>query len=389
MARYNFDKIINREGTHCIKWDARKRVFGSEDILPMWVADMDFETPEFIVDAIRKRSEHPVFGYSFRGNPYFHAITGWMKRRHRWNIKKEWISFSPGVVAGLTCAIQAFSEPGDGIIVQPPVYYPFFNSVKGTGRKIVENPLKRKNERYYFDLEDLHAKRDKKTKILILCNPQNPGGMVWTKEEVKGLAGFCLENNILIISDEIHSDLVFSAYKHTPVASLSEEIALNTITCMAPSKTFNIAGLASSVVIIPDKEKFEQYEQAMGVGHLNMGNIFGTVALEAAYTHGDKWVDHLVRYLEDNYLFLENYIKKEIPGIKGMKPEGTYLAWLNFQEYGMNDKELSEYILKNARIGLNNGAKFGTGGDGWMRLNFGCPRRVLEEGLNRLKNAFG
>jgi cysteine-S-conjugate beta-lyase len=389
MVRYNFDKIINREGTHCIKWDARKRIFGREDILPMWVADMDFETPGFIVDAIHQRSAHPVYGYSFRGDSYFQAVTGWLKRRHRWPVKKEWISFSPGVVAGLTVAIRAFSQKGDGIIVQPPVYYPFFNSVKGSGRIIVENPLKQKNKMYFFDLKDLSAKVDEKTKILILCNPHNPGGMVWEKEELRKLSEFCLENGILVISDEIHSDLVFSGHTHTPTASLSEKIALNTIACIAPSKTFNIAGLASSVVIIPDKKKREQYEQKMAVGHLNMGNIFGSVALEAAYTHGDEWVDHLVHYLEENSQFLESFIENEIPGIKTMKPEGTYLAWLDFRNYGMSDKELSEYLVDKAKIGLNNGAKFGTGGEGWMRLNFGCPRKVLEEGLIRLKYAFG
>jgi cysteine-S-conjugate beta-lyase len=388
MRKYNFDEIVNREGTNCIKWDARSHVFKTNDLLPLWVADMDFRTPNFIVKAIAERAAHEIYGYTFRGDSYFDAITGWMKRRHDWDIKKEWISFSPGVVAGLTFAIEAFSKPGDGVIVQPPVYFPFFDSVKGTGRKMIENPLKLKNGRYYFDFEDLKSKTDENTKILLLCSPQNPGGMVWSKEELFELAQICLENKILIISDEIHSDLAFSGNKHTPVATLSEEIAKNCVTCMAPSKTFNVAGLASSILIIPDKRKFVQYEKTIGVGHLGMGNIFGTVAIEAAYTHGDKWLQQMVCYLEENFFLLENFFKNELPNIKVMKPEGTYLVWLDFRHYGMKDEELSKFIIEKAKVGLNNGGKFGTGGDGWMRINIGCPRSILEEGLVRLKTAF-
>ena len=387
--KYNFNEIVPREGTNCIKYDALERFFGSTDVLPLWVADMDFKTPDFIVDAIKKRTEHEIFGYTFRGDSYYDSIIGWMKRRHNWEIQKEWISFSPGVVAGLTFGIEAFSKPGDGVIVQPPVYFPFFDCVKGTKRKLIENPLKIENGRYTFDFEDLKAKIDKKTKLLLLCNPQNPGGSVFSKEELTELATICLENKIMVISDEIHSDLIFAGHKHIPFASLSEEIAQNCIISMAPSKTFNVAGFSSSIVIIPNKTKFARYERAIGVAHLYMGNIFGSVAMEAAYTHGDEWLDQMLDYLWGNYKILEDFFKTKLPKVKIMKPEATYLIWLDFREYGMKNAELMKFTVENARVGLNDGGRFGTGGDGWMRINIGCPRSVLVEALERLEKAFG
>ena len=306
MKKYNFDEIVPREGTNCLKYDALKWFFNSDNLLPLWVADMDFKTPDFIVDAIKKRAEHEIFGYSFKSDSYYKSVIDWMKRRHNWEIQKGRISSSPGVVAGLTIAIEVFSKPGDGVVVQPPVYFPFFDCVKGTTRKMVENPLKIENGRYTFDFEDLKSKIDENTKLLLLCNPQNPGGMVYTREELTELANICLENNIMIISDEIHSDLIFGEYKHIPIASVSEEISQNCMVLMAPSKTFNVAGLTSSVVIIPNKVSFVRYERALGVGHLGMGNIFGSVALESAYTHGDIWLKELLEYLCENFLFLEN-----------------------------------------------------------------------------------
>lgn len=389
MKKYNFDEIVPREGTNCIKYDARERFFGSADVLPLWVADMDFRTPDFIVDAIKKRAEHEIYGYTFRPDSYFEAVVNWMKRRHDWEIKKEWISFSPGVVAGLTYAVETFSKPGDGVVVQPPVYFPFFDSVKGTRRKMIENPLKIENGRYTFDLDDLKAKIDENTRLLLLCNPQNPGGMAWTREELKALTDICLENNIMIISDEIHSDLIYPGHRHIPLASLSEEVAKNCAVLMAPSKTFNVAGLSTSLVIIPDKTKFARYERAIGVSHLGMGNIFGSVALEAAYTHGDEWLGQLMDYLWENYLFLEKFIWEKLPRVKVMRPEATYLIWLDFSDYGMKNKELSEFAIQKAKVGLNDGGRFGTGGEGWLRINIGCPRSVLREALERLAVAFG
>ncbi len=389
MKKYNFDEIVPREGTNCLKYDARERFFGKSDVLPLWVADMDFKTPDFIVDAIKKRAEHEIYGYTFRGDSYYQSIIGWMKRRHNWEIQRKWISFSPGVVAGLTFAIEAFTKPGDCVVVQPPVYFPFFDCVKGLKRKMVENPLKIENGRYTFDFEDLKAKIDGNTKLLLLCNPQNPGGMVWTRKELTELAVICLENKIMIISDEIHSDLIYKGHQHIPIASLSEEIAQNCMISMAPSKTFNVAGLSSSVVIIPNKTKFARFERAIGVGHLGMGNIFGTVAVEAAYTHGDEWLKQLLQYLWENYQLLADFFKTRLPKVKVMKPEATYLIWIDFREYGLKNDELIKFTIENARVGLNDGSRFGTGGDGWLRINIGCPRSILLEALERLGKAFG
>ncbi len=388
MKKYNFDEVIPRNGTNCIKYDARDWMFKTDDVLPLWVADTDFRTPDFIVEAIKKRAEHEIYGYTFKSDSYYNAIIGWMERRHNWSIKKEWISFSPGVVAGLTIAIETFSKPGDSVIVQPPVYFPFFDSVKGTKRNLVENPLKIDNGRLTFDFDDLKSKIDKNTKLLLLCNPQNPGGMVWTRSELEELSAICLKHGITVISDEIHSDLIFEGHTHIPFSTLSEEAAKNSVVCMAPSKTFNVAGLASSLVIIPDKAKHARYERALNVGHLGMGNIFGSVALEAAYAHGDEWLGQLMDYLWENYLFLEKFMKQYLPKVNVMKPEATFLIWLDFSAYGMNDEELMKFTVEKAKVGLNNGGRFGTGGDGWLRLNIGCPRSVLEEGLERLKTAF-
>lgn len=388
MNKYNFDEIVLREGTNCIKYDAREKMFGNGSVLPLWVADMDFKTPEFIVDAVKKRAGHEIYGYTFKPDSYFSSIVGWMKRRHNWEIQKEWISFSPGVVAGLTLAVETFSKPGDEVIVQPPVYFPFFDTVKGTKRKMVENPLKLRNGRYTFDFDDLKSKISENTRLLLLCNPQNPGGMVWTKEELQELSDICLENKIMVISDEIHSDLIFNGYKHTPFATLSEEAAQNCMICMAPSKTFNVAGLSTSLVIIPNKTLFNRYERTMGVGHLGMGNIFGSVALEAAYTHGDEWLEQMLVYLWDNFQLLDDFFKNRLPKVKVMKPEATYLVWLDFTAYGMNDTKLLKFVVEQAGVGLNNGGKFGTGGDGWLRINIGCPRSILKEALEGLGKAF-
>jgi cysteine-S-conjugate beta-lyase len=388
MKQYNFNEIIPREGTNCVKYDLRKKYFKSPDVLPLWVADADFKTPDFIVDAIKQRAAHEIYGYTFQPESYFDAIAGWMKRRHNWNVNREWISFSPGVVAGITFAIQTFSKPGDGVVVQPPVYFPFFDCVKGTKRKVIENPLKLENNRYYFDLEDLKAKVDQNTRLLLLCNPQNPGGTVRTRDELAELSEFCNERNILIISDEIHSDVVFKKHRHIPLATVSDAAEANSIILMAPSKTFNVAGLASSVVIIPDKTKRLRYERELNVGHLGMGNLFGSVALEAAYTHGDEWLQQLMDYLWNNYLYLEDFFHKHLPRVKVMNPEATYLIWLDFSDYGMNDSELIQFTTEKAKVGLNNGGRFGKGGDGWLRLNIACPRSILTEALERLKQAF-
>jgi len=384
---YNFDETIERRGTNCIKFDKNEAIFGTEDVMPMWVADMDFRTPDFIIEAIKKRLEHEILGYTFRGDSYFDSIQNWMKKRHHWDVEKDWITFSPGVVAGLTMAIEALSQPGDKVIVQPPVYYPFFDSVKGTHRNLVENPFKTVNGRLTFDFDDLKAKIDEKTKLLLLCNPQNPGGMVWTREELTELSKICMENGIIIISDEIHSDLVFKGMKHLPLPTISEEIKQNTVVCMAPSKTFNTAGLTTSVIIIPNKRLKAKFERQLHTPHLHMGNIFGTIALEAAYTQGEEWLEQLLEYLEGNFHLIEDYISQKIPQLNVMQAEATYLAWIDFSALGLKDKELEDFVIKKAGLGLSAGKVFGTGGKGFMRMNFGCPRSYLEKALKKMETA--
>jgi cystathionine beta-lyase len=385
--KYNFDEQIKRERTNCIKYDLRKGVFGKDDVLPLWVADMDFRTPDFIINALRKRLDHEILGYTFRSESYHEAIIDWMQRRHGWTIQKEWISFSPGVVAGLTLAVESFSEPGDEVVLLPPVYSPFFDSIRLTKRKMIENPLKLVNGRYTFDLDDLKLKVTDKTKLLLLCNPQNPGGMVWTREELTALANFCLEHKILVISDEIHSDLIFKGYKHIPFATLSDEIEKNCIVCMAPSKTFNLAGLTTSFIVAPNKRLHTSYERTLRIPHLHMGNIFGTVALEAAYRHGDDWLAQLIDYLWDNYLFMETYLKANLPEVVVMRPEATYLVWLDFSAFGLSDNQINDKIIQSG-VGLNRGIQFGTQGSGYMRINIGCTRVMLEEALKRIVEAF-
>lgn len=387
MKNYNFDELVDRTNTNSIKYDARKQFFGAEDVLPLWVADMDFKTPDFIIQALKQRLEHEVLGYTFRGDSYADAIINWLDQRHGWKVEKEWISFSPGVVAGLTLAIDTYSKPGDEVIVQPPVYFPFFDSVKGMGRQMVENPLKLEDGRYTFDLEDLKSKITPKTKMLLLCNPQNPGGMVWTKAELEALATVCLENRVLIVSDEIHSDLVFEGHQHIPLPTLSEEIANNCVVCMAGSKTFNIAGLTTSFVVIPNKKLFVRYERTLKVPHLHMGNIFGSLALETAYREGAGWVDQMVGYLLENYRFLESFLKENLPQVVPMKPEATYLIWLDFSAFQLSDEELNDKLIK-AGVGLNRGVQFGKQGSGYMRINIGCPKATLEQALIRMKQAF-
>lgn len=384
---YNFDEIIDRENTDALKYDFRKFYFGKKNVLPMWVADMDFRTPDFILNAVKKRAEHPVLGYSFRSDAYNKAIVQWLHSRHQWQIKKEWITFSPGVVPGLTLAVTTFTKPDDKIIVQPPVYFPFFSSIEGPGRQIVNNPLKLKDGRYHIDFKDLKNKIDKKTKMLIFCSPHNPGGMVWKKEELELLAQICLENNILILSDEIHSDLVFKPHKHIPLASLSEETAQNVITYMSPSKTFNMAALSTAYVVIPNAHLKKAYDEALEYFHLHIGNVFGNVALQAAYKHGGAWLDQMLEYVRQNIDYVINFTRKNIPIVKPIRPEGTYLIWIDFNELGLDQPELKKLIINRAGIGLNDGVTFGIGGTGFMRMNAACPKIVVNQAMDHIHKA--
>ena len=386
MKHYNFDEIIERRGTDCVKYDMLEEVFGNSDALPLWVADTDFRVPDFILDALHQRMDHEILAYSYRPDSYFEAIINWLDRQHGWKIDKEMITSSPGVVSAVTMLIMALSEPGDKVIVQPPVYFPFFTSIKGSGRKMVENPLMLKDGRYTFDFENLRKIIDPQTKLLVLCSPHNPGGMVWKMEELEELSSICTENGIVIISDEIHADVVFTENKHIPIPLVSEEIAMNSAVLMAASKTFNIAGLSTAFVIIPNKKIRVKYERVLHTVHIDSGNIFGNIATEAALKNGYDWLSQLMIYLENNYNFLETFLTARIPQVKIMKPEATFLVWLDFSAYNLSEKQLGK-ILIDGGVALNNGSKFGTGGEGYFRLNFGCPRAILEEGLIKIEKA--
>ncbi|GED29990.1 MalY/PatB family protein [Brevibacillus centrosporus] len=385
--RYDFDKVINRLNTASVKWDEVDRIFGDKDLLPLWVADMDFQVPAPVTDALRARVEHGIFGYTERPESYYEAVIGWMERRHQWSVQKEWICHCPGVVPALSYLVQVFTQPGDKVIIQPPVYHPFTSVVADNGREVVHNPLKYEEGRYFMDFEDLRQKMDPSVKLLILCNPHNPGGRVWTKEELTELGNICLENNVMVISDEIHGDLILKGHKHIPFAAISEEFAQNSIICTAPSKTFNMAGMQTSNIIIPNQEYREAFQKMMSTLVLRMTNTFGVVATEAAYRHGDEWLDQLLVYLQGNLDFLTEYIETHIKGIKVIQPEGTYLVWLDCRELGMDTKGLQEFMGKQAKVAVNQGHVFGPGGEQFIRLNMACPRSLIEEGLERIAKA--
>ena len=383
---YDFDEVIDRTNTNCEKYDARERIFGTKDLIPLWVADTDFKAPPFIVKAIKDRAEHEIFGYPVKPESYYKSIQNWLFQQHRWNIEKEWISFSPNVVIGLASVVLSMTEPGDKIIVQPPVYFPFFHVVEGNGRIMTENQLILKEGRYYFDFDDLKNKIDDKTKMLLLCNPHNPGGRVWEKDELAELARICIEKDIIVVSDEIHSDLIFSGSQHIPFATLSDEAAQRCVTASSASKTFNIAGLSSAYLIVSNEKLRSKLKRFFQATHISEGNLFGLVATEAAYSHGKEWLTQLLDYIERNYQFLEEFLRDNIPALKPMKPDGTYLAWIDFSGLPFSPDEAYTKMV-DAGVGLSPGYLFGTGGNNFMRLNMGCPLSVLEEGLIRMKKA--
>ena len=385
--KYNFDEIIKRENTNSVKYDLRKKLFGNADVIPMWVADMDFRTPDFIVEAIRKRTVHEIFGYTFRSDSFNDSVVNWMQKRHNWKVEKEWISFSPGVVPALNILVQTLTKPEDKVIVQPPVYFPFFGAVENNGRRMVENELKLVNGRYEIDFEHLESIIDKDVKMLLLCSPHNPCSRVWDKVELEKIANICLKNNVLIVSDEIHSDLILKPFKHVPTASISKEISDITITCVAPSKTFNLAGFHTSAVICSNAELLKKYNKFLDDFHLGGGNIFGFEALESAYNNGENWLTQLLEYLGNNVQFVKDFLQKNIPEIKIINPEATYLLWLDFRGLNMSNKEIKKILIEKTNVGLSDGRMFGRGGDGFQRLNIACPRVVLEKALMNICNA--
>lgn len=384
---YSFDSIINRVGTNSVKWDNLKELYGRDDLIPLWVADMDFKAPSEIVEALKDRVEHNVYGYTFPSDKYYNAVISWMKRRHNWTIERDWIVYTPGVVPALSYAIRAFTKPGDKIILQSPVYHPFYSAIEDNGRHVVNNPLTYKDGKYYMDYEDLESKIDSKTKLLILCNPHNPVGRVWTKNELRKLADICIKNDILIISDEIHFDIVYRGNEHTVFGSLSPEISANSIVLTAPSKTFNVAGLQVSNVIIPNRKLRERFAMETEKDHISSPNIFGGEALIAAYDKCEYWLKELLDYLEGNRDFFINFIEERIPKLKIVNPEGTYLMWVDCSELNMNPEELSDFFVNKCRVALNSGEMFGEEGKAFQRFNIGCPRSILKEALERIERA--
>ena len=385
---FNFDEEINRAGTNCYKYDMRKDIFNTEDVLPMWVADGDFKAPEAVIKAIEERLHHGIFGYTFKGDDYFEAIINWNKMRHGWNIKKEWIHYSPGVVPSLNLAVTTLTEPGDEVIIQSPVYFPFYSAVTTYKRKILRNPLVLNNEgRYEMNLQELEEKISTRTKLLFLCSPHNPTGNVWKKEELEALCNLCIKNNITIVSDEIHADLIFPGNKHIPTAKLSEEISQNTITFMAPSKTFNIAGLSSSYMVSENEELLNKVSKPLKDLHLTHGNIFGITATVAAYNNGSEWLDAQMNYFTDTLKYVNQFVDNELPQVKLIQPEGTYLLWFDFRSLNLKQEELNKLLITKAKVGLSDGAVFGKEGIGFERMNIACPRSSVIKALKMIKSA--
>ncbi len=384
---YDFDKKIERTGTDSVKYDLVGELFGSDDLLAMWVADMDFEVPDFIREAIAARNEHPILGYTYRPVRFYEALTAWLERRHQWKVSPGSVSFSPGIVPALNLCVLGMTAPGDRIVVQPPVYFPFFKAVTDHDRTLVHNPLIADQGHYSIDFEHLEAEFRKGVSMFFLCHPHNPVGRVWTAEELETLASLCIRYKVTVVSDEIHSDLLLFGHRHIPLASLGKEIADLTITCVAPSKTFNLAGLHSSGVILSNPDLKLKYDNMLNAVHVGGGNIFGQVAMEAAYTHGDKWLDQLIMYLENNFRILSDGLQAAAPGLVISPLQATYLAWLDFSFLHMEDRELKEFIIRKARLGLNDGPMFGPGGEQHQRLNLATQAATVKEATRRIIEA--
>lgn len=385
--KYNFDAVIDRMGTGSIKHDLKWEIFQNREVLPMWVADMDFETPDFIRQAVAKRALHPVYGYTFRDEEYYQSIISWMSRRHSWHVERDWIVFSPGVVPALNMVVLALTSPGDKVIVQPPVYFPFFTAVKDHERELVYNELLCVNNRYLINFE-LLEQQAKDARLLILSNPHNPVGRCWTRDELSRLGDICLQNNMMVLSDEIHGDLVLPPNKHQVFANVSEALSGITITAHAPSKTFNLAGLSTSSLIIRDEEIRKKVKSVVQKLHLEMGNIFGNEATKAAFQQGDAWLDQLLVYLNENIRLTQSFLADQLPDLKVFVPEATYMIWLDFAAFGLDDKSLREKMIHEAGLGLSPGIDFGPGGSLKMRLNVACPRSVLLNALQKLVLTF-
>lgn len=392
--KYNFDEIIPRKGTNCVKHDGLKANFGADDILPMWVADMDFRSPDFVMKAIRERCEHEVLGYAVPGKSYWETICDWMQRHYKINASCEELHFIPGIVAGISFAIQALTQPGDSILILTPVYPPFVNLPQNSGRRLVCSPLKEKDDHFCIDFADLE-KKAQRCKMMILSNPHNPVGTVWSKGELQMIADICQRNGMILISDEIHADLTLSnsPLPHTSFSTIGEAAKACSITFIAPSKTFNIAGLGSSVCYIPNEELRKRYFAYLETYEVALGNIFAYVGAEAAFKEGEEWLNQMKEYLQGNVDFLLSYCKEYLPKLRVMAPEASYLAWLDFSNYNMSHDDVKQTLIEQAKVALNDGRTFSPNPydpltECRFRLNIGCPRQTLEEALRRIASVF-
>lgn len=388
MERYDFDKIVDRRGTGALKVDVLQERYGNSELLPLWVADMDFETPSFIIRALRQRLEHPLFGYTTEPEEYKAAIIDWIASHHGWRVKPEWLSYIPGIVKGIGMAINVFVKEDEKVIIQPPVYHPFRITPQENGREVVYNPL-RENEdgSYSMDFENLEAVADEKCRMLILSNPHNPGGIVWDRETLIRLAEFCYRRGILVISDEIHCDMALWGNRHIPFATVSEEASACSITFGAPSKTFNIPGIVSSYAIVPDRNIRRRFFGWLKANELDEAPLFAPIATIAAFREGDPWRREMLRYVEGNIDFVMNYCKEYLPAVKPLLPQASFLIWLDCRALKLNHDRLLHLFINKARLALNDGAMFGPGGDGFMRMNVGTPRAVLRQAMEQLRQA--
>ncbi|HEX7056916.1 MAG TPA: MalY/PatB family protein [Bacilli bacterium] len=382
-----FDEVLDRRHTSSYKWDQSQKLFGDADILPMWVADMDFRAPEEVVKALVERTAHGVFGYTIRTDSYYDAVINWQKRRHGWEIKREWITTSPGVVSALSILVETLTEPGDKVVLQAPVYYPFYDVIAMNGREVVNNPLRLENGQYRMDFDHLKSVLATGVKALLLCNPHNPGGRVWTMEELKTLGELCLAHGVTVVSDEIHGDLVFSGHKHIPFASISADFAEHSVVCTAPSKTFNIPGIPTSIVITQNAKIRNAYNRRLKALSIHMENALGAVAVETCYNKGERWLDELLVYLRDNLAVMSAHMAEHAPEVKVMVPEGTYLVWLDCREISDDPAVLKDLMYKSAKVAFNEGSIFGKEGRGFLRANIACPRSVMQEGIRRFAAA--
>ena len=385
--KYDFDRIIERKGTGALKYDALKERYGRDDLLPLWVADLDFETPNFITDAIRKRLDHSLFGYTITPAELWDTVAKWIYEHHEWKVRTEWLTFIPGVMKGVGAVINTFVKEDEKVIILPPVYHPFRLTPLGNEREVVYSPLKRVGDSYEIDFDNLARVADDKCRLLILSNPHNPAGITWNRETLTRLADFCHERNIIVISDEIHSDLVLFGNRHIPFATVSDKAAEISITFGAPSKTFNTAGIVNSYAIVPNDTLRRRFFKWLDANELSEPHLFAPIAIIAAFTKGEEWRRQLISYIEGNILFLEDYLSRNIPQIKPIRPQATFLVWLDCSGLGLDHERLVDLFINKAHLALNDGEMFGLGGEGFMRLNVGTPRALLCKALDQLTEA--